>query len=133
MGEMRENPHYSPGTGMVHLGMTENGRLGVLKPLEAMQLWVELVGVLQRLPWSKLVVIPPEDGGLAQFKCPHCEKLMDEPGVEDWATRCTILDVNYGLRTVSSEYDGHGDYEGLWYSCSECALPVSLPEGWVET
>lgn len=134
---MRESPHYSPETKRVHLGMTETARLGTLEPLEAMELWIYLRGVLVDLPWPVLTVHPGEESlldetQLPRFKCPHCLLLFDEPTVEDEAIRNTYLDVDWERRTVRSDYDSFGEYDGLWYSCPECSLPVSLPEGWVE-
>lgn len=133
---MRESPHYSPETKRVHLGMTETARLGTLEPLEAMELWIYLRGVLVDLPWPALTLQQDTweypDPPSPRFKCPHCLLIFDEPVAEDEAIRSTYLDVNWEQRTLRSDYDSFGEYDGLWYSCPECSAPVSLPEGWVE-
>ena len=72
------------------------------------------------------------------MRCPWCHVdvanadelvALDE---NDRVTTFTADDFDWDRHSISTTYDGHGQFDGLDYVHLECYRPVALPEGWRE-
>ncbi len=92
--------------------------------------------------YPELLPVEVEDDGemFAGVRCPWCDELVSEDEDEglvvvdqgDRWTPVTPDEYDHERQSISVDYEGHADYEGLHYLHGACSQPVRLPEGWHE-
>ncbi|MFJ7289673.1 hypothetical protein ACIQUC_15285 [Curtobacterium sp. NPDC098951] len=87
---------------------------------------------------TKRLQITDDGETYAGVHCPWCgidvenSEHLDVLDENDRSTTISADEFDHDHRTVSPDYDGRGQFDGLCCVCTGCDRPVSLPAAWTE-